>query len=111
MRLHALQRSEPANEKSSILNFYRKLIALRRSENALAAGAYQELASGANLFAYIRGDGMKRFLAALNFGNDEEVLKNVSGTLAISTLLDREGERVTGKFKLRPNEGIVVELD
>jgi alpha-glucosidase len=98
-------------DERSILNFYRKLIALRRSENALAAGTYRQFASASAVFAYIRSDEKKRFLIALNFGDNEEVLENVNGIIAISTLLDRESEQIAGKLKLRPNEGIVATLD
>jgi alpha-glucosidase len=98
-------------DEGSILNFCRKLIALRHTEDALAAGAYEHFASSPDVFAYIRSDEKKRFLIALNFGERGEILEHVLGTIAISTRLDRERERVADTLKLRPNEGVVALLD
>jgi hypothetical protein len=33
-----------------------------------------------------------------------------SGTVAMSTFLDRDNEQFAGQIKLRPNEGVIVEL-
>ena len=57
----AAQRADPG----SPLNLTRDLIALRRAEEDLRAGAYAEVAVDEGLWAYRRGDGM---LVALNLG-------------------------------------------
>jgi alpha-glucosidase len=98
-------------DSGSMLSFYRKLISLRQSENALSTGGYERFASDADVFVYVRSDGVRRFLIALNFGSVEQTIDNVSATLKLSTFLDREGERIAGGLFLRGNEGIVAALD
>ena len=61
------QRRRPARRPGSPLNLTRDLIALRRAEEDLRTGAYEEVAVDDGLWAYRRGDG---FLVALNLGAD-----------------------------------------
>jgi alpha-glucosidase len=66
-----------------------------------------------DLLAYVREGGGKRFLIALNLGQqprrlDTSVLE--SGRVMLSTHLDREGEEVAGAIALRGDEGVIVEL-
>ena len=64
--------------------------------------------------AYIREQDGTRFLIALNFGEDLQELElrtpYDTGTLLISTKLDRENEAVSGQLSLRSDEGVVVRL-
>jgi alpha-glucosidase len=108
-----VQRDDPR----SILTLYRRLIDLRRGEPALEVGRYQAIEADGDVLAYIRSgrEGECSFLVALNLGNKEQVLDVpggvVSGSVAVSTYLDREGQHVEGKLKLRPDEGTVIRLD
>jgi alpha-glucosidase len=64
------------------------------------------------VLAYLRGDA---FLVALNLGGEPRRLPlspgKGGGTIALSTRLDRERERVAGTLELRPDEGVVVRLE
>jgi alpha-glucosidase len=96
------QRSDPG----SPLNLTRDLVALRRAEEDLRAGAYTEVAVDGGLWAYRRGDG---FLVALNLGADAASLP-AEGTIAIGTRRQRDGEAIVGSLLLAPGEGAVVRL-
>ncbi len=102
------------HDPRSILTLHRRLLALRRAEPALSIGGYRSLPAEGELVAYLRAHGERRFLVALNFGSWVRRYScrqlGLRGTLALSTYLDREGERVEGDVLLRPDEGVVVRL-
>jgi alpha-glucosidase len=55
-----------------------------------------------------------RFLAALNFGHKKQSVRledGLRGRIALSTHLDREGEKVAGTLALRADEGVLVRLE
>jgi alpha-glucosidase len=105
------QRGDP----SSLLSLYRRLIALRRSEPALAVGSYARVPSRGTVFAYTRSEARRELLVALNLGHQAaELIRNPegpAGRIALSTHLDREDESVGARLSLRPDEGVVVLLD
>jgi alpha-glucosidase len=99
----------------SMLNLYRALVRLRRSEPALHAGEYRAIDSGAeDVFAYLRTSGEDSFLIALNFGAGAHRLDlSAAGSRArveISTRMDRAGEVDLRELDLRPNEGVVARI-
>ena len=64
-RIHvAAQRADPR----SLLSLYRRLLAVRRAEPALYAGAYRSLDAPDGVFAYERSHGASRAVVALNLG-------------------------------------------
>ncbi|MFN2645878.1 MAG: alpha-amylase family glycosyl hydrolase, partial [Burkholderiales bacterium] len=103
----AAQRDAPG----SMLRLYRELIALRRGEPALEVGRFEPIKTEGDVLAYIRRASRdeSHFLVALNLGQQpQSVRTNLSGTIAISTHLDRRGERIEGAIALRPDEGVIV---
>jgi alpha-glucosidase len=99
-----------AADARSILALYRRLIVLRRSRAALAAGAKRLVQATDNVIAYQRTEGSDRLLVALNLGHEPRELPPIEGTIVLSTHLDREGERLGGPVRLRGDEGIVVDI-
>lgn len=100
------------NDSTSMLALHRKLLALRRSEDALSVGSYSLFEARDGFLAYFREHDGRRFLVALNFGGgDAGVEASMRGRISISTHLDREGESVDGSASLRPNEGVVMEVE
>jgi alpha-glucosidase len=101
------QRREPA----SLLNLYRRLIVLRRREEALSTGAYKPIAAEGDLVVYIRGG---RLLVVLNLGDQPMHMQfgtdGLRGEIVLSTELDREGEAMVGELALRADEGVIVAL-
>jgi alpha-glucosidase len=97
-----------------MLTLYRKLLALRRGEPALAVGPFAPLRAAGDLLAWVRKDGDRRFLVVLNLGPEPACyvppVLDLAGEVALSTHLDREGELVRRAVELRGDEGVVVRL-
>ena len=108
-------------EPLSILNFYRRMLWLRRASPALYGGSYQAIDADPDCFVFLRKSGTEQRLVALNFAL---VLKRIdvsgaspsltpaldTGRILLSTHLDREGRTLLSTLDLRPNEGVVIEL-
>jgi alpha-glucosidase len=98
--------AEQKRDPHSALHLTRDLIALRRAEEDLRAGGYEEVAVADGLWTYRRGDG---FLVALNLGSGAASVP-VEGTIAIGTRRERDGEVVARSLLLAPGEGVVLRL-
>jgi alpha-glucosidase len=102
------QRADPA----SILNLYRRLIALRRSSPALTDGAYRPLAAQGDLLLYQREHVDGRVTVALNLGREPLSVGLQQGVRAervlLSSHVDRDGERIAHQLDLRGNEGLII---
>src|SRR5215211_820235 len=102
------------NDKTSIFNLHRRLLALRRASPALTRGSYQPIVASGDLLLYIRTHGQQRILAALNLGGEPALVSSQAqhwrGRLLLSSFLDRDGEPIDGEIALRADEGVVVEL-
>jgi alpha-glucosidase len=98
------QRRDPR----SMLALYKRLIALRRAEQALHADRIELLEPAGNVLAYRRGGA---FQVALNLGDQfARVPLPPNATIVLSTHLDRENERGAKIVALRPHEGLIVRL-
>jgi alpha-glucosidase len=104
------ERDDPA----SMLTLYNHLIKVRRGESALEVGQFETMEAGGDLLTYVRRDRESAFLIALNLGLQPQVInfsnKASEGRIALSTHLDRAGERVRGELHLRAEEGLLVRL-
>ena len=63
-----------------------------------------------NVIAYERAEGKERLLVALNLGREPREIAIERATVLLSTRLDREGERLQGRVRLRGDERLLVEL-
>jgi alpha-glucosidase len=97
-----------SRQPDSILNFYRRLIRLRRENEALISGRVESLTAEGPLLRYRRTDGTKRFVVLLNLGHEPQEAAFGEGQIVISTFLDREKELINGNVSLRPDEGLVI---
>ena len=99
----------------SMLTLHRRLLQLRRSEEALMAGDYAPIPEyDDNILAYTRKVDGAGFLVLLNFGQSQHVLKlgpEHAGRIVLSTHLDREGDLVRETIGLRADEGLIVRLN
>ena len=109
----AVQRDDP----TSMLSFTRKLLALRREFAALCLGRYRSVdGTPPSVFAYERMHGDSHYLIAINFGDEESVVRldgdgqGANGTVLLSTQMDREGSESLASFRLRGNEGCIITL-
>lgn len=101
-------------EPSSILNFYRELLHLRRETPALQVGAYRSLTTNTrSCFVYMREMPGLRVVIALNFTDKGQMVDSgLSGeaTILLSTRGDRHEVVNPERLGLRPYEGLIMRL-
>jgi alpha-glucosidase len=105
----AAQRADPR----SLLQLYRRLIALRRDEPGLVTGEYAQAEVRDCLLVYRRRGAGQEWLVALGFGEEPltvELGEGRRGRVVLSTHLDREGEAADGSVRLRGGEGLLIAL-
>jgi glycosidase len=107
-----------ANEKenpNSLLQLYRKLLALRRNEPALAIGGYRPVPAEGNVLAYLRRYRNRGLLIALNLDDDPGTVqlplacsyKWLMGTDPSLPPADLSSDQL----QLRGNEGVILQMD
>jgi alpha-glucosidase len=96
----------------SLLWLFKRLIALRRKEPALATGAYVPVRSQNDILSFKRADGEDAFLVALNLVHEPRRLAwDGEGTILISSHLDDyHPASLRGPILLRPDEGLIMKL-
>lgn len=103
------------DDRTSMLHYVQRLLALRRKTPALSVGSVEVLQIGGDaVLAYVREAEGARLLVALNFSDKDETLDfsqfGDNGMVVISTVCDREGSEGLKKLALRGNEGVVIQL-
>jgi alpha-glucosidase len=97
-----------AADPDSMLNLYRRLIALRCASPALVQGAISHVAADGDLLSYRRETETQRFQILLNLGAAPRSARLEPGAIKISTH-DRAGA-IAGEIMLSGSEAIVVEI-
>jgi len=97
-----------------LLNFYRRLIQLRRDTAVLRAGDYQPCAADPYVYAYHRHDPTDDVLIAANFSDSDRRYADPQLTARGDRLLSTAGpggdEVELGPLHLRPLEATVIRL-
>jgi alpha-glucosidase len=102
----ATQRDDP----DSLLHFYRRLIELRRSTPALAAGEFRQLSRDPPWIAYERSLAGERWIVLLNLWNEVHAFDiRASGCIVVDTG-GRSGE-VAGQVEVAANSGVLIRVD
>ena len=91
----------------SMLRLYIELLRLRKSREVLRAGAYDPIGTADGVLAYRRQTGDESLLIALNFTDEERVVRSGPGDVVLSSELDRDGP-INQRLILRPHEGVVM---
>ena len=103
------------HEPRSFLTLVQTLLTLRRSLPALTVGSQQSIDQpNPTCFVYLRQHGRQRYLVALNFSSQEQVVtlpEQGQGRLLLSTYLDHEGSIALGEMHLCSNEGLLIEVE
>jgi alpha-glucosidase len=99
------ERSDP----NSMLNYYQRLIELRRSSPALRSGLYRSISNSIDVWAYEREAAGQRLLIALNFFSQPARLKIVGDWKIYLSSVARSDSIVHGELALAPNEAVILE--
>jgi len=109
-------------DPESMLNFYRRIIQLRKQLPPLLFGSYKSIDNSCSqVFIYQRELGHQKIWVALNFSNREQQvliddklfqLSNTYsfGQILLSTSLTYLRELNLKSFKLYPNEGCIIQI-
>lgn len=98
-----------ANDPTSTLSLYRRLLGLRREHPALAGGRYVPLQATGDVLAYARVGASERFVIVLNLGLEPaEASVPCRCRIVLSTHGDREGEALHAPLRLRGDEGVLA---
>jgi alpha-glucosidase len=106
--------SQQRDEPNSILNFYRRMLAVRKSNPALIQGDYRDVSDDSDkIFAFLRSSSTQRCLVALSYSDQlEEIrfdLASKAGNLIYSSA-DRAGSVDLTTLELAPFEILIVGL-
>ncbi len=106
------QRQDPR----SMFALYRRLLELRRQEQALSVGGYAPLAAPDHIVAFLREGGDRRFAVVLSLTGEPARVAlprsggRARGRIVLATGLVREGEIVEDAVEVAGNEGVIVAL-
>lgn len=114
---HCINVEQQLTDPDSILNYYKKLIALRKSSETLIYGKYGSyMDKHPEIFAYTRSLGDEIYLIVLNFyGNNLEF--NIPQELGayqrdiVLSNYEQDNRRLNDSFVMRPYEALVYKLD
>ena len=98
-------------DAGSILNLYRRLLALRRMHRPLSVGDISLLKTQGDTLAYERRSGDARLLVVLNLGGSPQIVSLPSWAQGGKVLLSTLDVSATGpgsSLVLRPDEGIIL---
>lgn len=99
-------------DEASILNLYKALIALRRKLPQLVDGSYEPVAVHGDVLLYRRRSAEGVAVIALNLAAMPASVTSsaigFSNEILLSTLMDRQGEKIEGVLELRANEGVIL---
>lgn len=96
----------------SMLSLYRKLLALRRRSEALSIGRYATVQSSGSVFCYLREWKEERYFIALNLRPEPAaIVPPDKCRIIMSTVDDREEERVEDALRLSADEGVIAAME
>jgi alpha-glucosidase len=94
----------------SILNLYRRLIALRRAHPTLVAGHLRSLTTLGNVLTYERATDNERIVIFLNFGHNPVRVATEAGIVLAGTDSRRTTGQVDNVIEMQGSEGLVIKI-
>jgi alpha-glucosidase len=98
------------DDGESMLNLYRRLIALRRAHQVLVDGQLRSLTTVGNLLRYERAAANERLVIFLNFGHSLVRVATEVGIVLAGSDSRRNTERVDTFIELRGSEGLIIKV-
>lgn len=100
-------RGEAADD-SSVLAWYRRVIAVRRERSALRRGRQEILSSSDNVLVIRRSFEHDTVLSVLNFANDSRTVRLEGGSTVLAGTHRSSGEHLETQVRLAPLEALVL---
>ena len=104
-----------SGDPDSMLNFYRRLIRVRKGNKVLQIGDYVPVEAKGDMLSYIRERNQERYLVVLNLGDNQEEfrphLDQWEGTVVVGTKASWEGKVVHNTIPMEPNLGLLIALN
>jgi alpha-glucosidase len=97
-------------DPGSLLNFYRKLIALRRCEPALTQGDYGLIEARGDVLVFERRYENRRLAIVINLADTTVYTPLENGRYLLSTYQDTSKPLGGDLVRLRPHEGVIAEI-
>jgi alpha-glucosidase len=98
----------------SILNLYRRMLALRERHASLRIGRIRLIEAHGDLLVFARENIIDRLLVVINLGSQPHSLtlapNRSKGRVLLCTEQAREGEELVPKLQIAPNEALIAEL-
>ncbi len=102
--------SAQENDPNSILNYFRKMVKLRKTDKALIYGDWKLVdTENKSIFAYTRTLNGRKLLVMLNFKQNEATL-NTDLDVSKAKVLIGNYPNATATLKLKPYEALILEL-
>ncbi len=101
------------DDKDSILNFYRKLLKVRKENDVFVYGDFEELDFGnPNLYIYKKSLGDDKIMVVLNF-DDTGMVFNASDSISEILLNNYSDFKIDndGKIDLEPYQGVILKIN
>jgi alpha-glucosidase len=99
------------HDPDSVLALYRRLLQLRRTSPALAAGSFEILEVGDGHLVFERREARERLVVMVNMADEPRDIAVDAGDVVIDTARGSEGSRVGGVATMGPNAALVVRSD
>ena len=100
-------------DQSSMLNLTRRLLDLRRREDALSIGAWSPLEVDADILAYARHQEGDRFVILANLDAEPKMVdlgERFEGSLALSTSGRSPTQPITGGIAIEADEAVIIKV-
>ncbi len=94
----------------SLLNFYRQLLAFRRTSPAVQRGTYRALERSSEVYAYERATADQRLLIALNFSSHPAQIRLDGEWHVRLSSVARAQSKLSSPLTLAANEAVILEL-
>jgi oligo-1,6-glucosidase len=102
-----------SRDPNSVLSFYRKLIAIRKSKPVLVFGSYRDISgTHAHMYSYVRADQSTQAIVILNFSDEEaefQLPKDVVWTRVVISNTASAPAASSANIRLLPWQSAILE--
>jgi alpha-glucosidase len=105
----AVNVNDSIHNPSSMLAFYRNLLAIRRNEPVLVSGQLTQISATNGLLQFVRSDKNKHCTVVINLGPEPQPISAKSGVILASTQMPLQAQAVPQSLLLQPAEAVIIQ--